>query len=194
MKTLSLVCIAGLLIACGNPTKTNNVEKSILKLSDSINIEHSDVIEQTQNSDYLKIVGDSVEIPYFEIELKLSNKAEDKLKTNNETVILMAYFEGITNFENIPDKYKDRIDGGFHLLSYPIELTDKRLARFENIKFSKDLYDFLENKDIRLLINVFSGRKSSEFNLLHCDILEGFISEIKGKRFTINGKLIYDDD
>ena len=49
MKMLSLVCMAGLLIACGNPTKKNNVEKSILKLSDSVNIEHSDVIEQTQH-------------------------------------------------------------------------------------------------------------------------------------------------
>ncbi|MCL2312673.1 MAG: hypothetical protein FWC41_09370 [Firmicutes bacterium] len=167
MKNLILVSIAGLFIACGNP-----------------------------DSGYLKIVGDTVEIPAFEIALKLSDKAEEKLKTDNETVIVMAYFTGIAKAEHLPDKYKDRagFGGELHLLSYPIELSDQRLARFENIKFSKELYDLLDNKDIQLLINVYSGRKSSMDNLLDCDILQDFMSEIKDKRFTLNGKLIYGDD
>jgi len=184
-RTLILVSITVLLTACGNFGQ---------KKPDVVNLEHPDANEQTQNSDYLKIVGDSVEIPFFEIELNLSEKAEAKLKTDHETVIVMAYFEGIANMENIPDKYKDRAGfGRLHLLSYPIELTDKRMARFENITFPKDLYDLLENKDIMLLINVFSGRQSTEDNLLEVDILEGNMSELKEKRFTLNGKLIYND-
>jgi len=149
---------------------------------------------------HLKIVGDSVEIPWFEIELKLSEEAEKKLKDGNETIIVKAFFDGITNIESIPKKYKrkykDRIDykgifgGGLHLTQHSIELTDKRLARFENIRFSKELYDLLDNKDILLLINVFSGRRSSMNNLLDFDILQGNMSEIQGKRFTLNGKLI----
>jgi hypothetical protein len=175
MKFFILVSMVGLLIACSNPTTKNN-----------------DPVEQTQCSDYLKIIGDSVEIPYFEIELNLSEKAEEKLKANNETVIVMAYFEAmVENAETIPiqircQKFPERL----HLLSYPIELTDQRLARFENIKFSKELYDLLENKDIQLLINVFSGRKSTGDNLLDVDILQDFMSEVKGKIFTLNGKLI----
>lgn len=184
-RTLILVSITVLLTACGNFGQ---------KKPDVVNLEHPDANEQTQNSDYLKIVGDSVEIPFFEIELNLSEKAEAKLKTDHETVIVMAYFEGIANIENIPDRYKDRAGfGRLHLLSYPIELTDKRMARFENITFPKDLYDLLENKDIMLLINVFSGRQSTEDNLLEVDILEGNMSELKEKRFTLNGKLIYND-
>ena len=171
--------------ACGNPAKKNSIDKSAIELSDSINTE------------YLKIVGDSVEIPYFEIELKLSDKAEKKLKTDNESIIVMAYFTYFQEDKIYPEKYKDNVDysGELMLLSYPIELTDKRLAIFENVKFSKDLYDlFGENKDIDLLINVFSGRKSCEDNILDCTILQNPMSKIKGKRFTIEGKLIYNDD
>ena len=186
MKILILISLTGLLIACGNPTKKNETDKLIRDLSDSVNVEKPEIIEQVQNADYLKIVGDSVEIPFFEIELKLSEKAEKKLKADNETVIVMAYFLEIIR----KDDYFDERP----LTSHSIELTDKRLARFENIKFSKDLYDSLENKDIELLINVFSGRRSTENNILDCDLLQDFMSNIKEKRFTLTGKLIFGDD
>ena len=81
-ETFLVAILTSLLIACGNPTKKSGVDKSIQELSDSVNIEYSEVIEGTQSSDYLKIVGDSVEIPSFEIELILSDKAEEKLKTD----------------------------------------------------------------------------------------------------------------
>ena len=199
MKTMNFIKILililmSLVVACSNPKKKNNVDESIQDLLDSPNIEHSEEIGKLQDSGYLKIVGDSVEIPWFEIELKLSEKAEEKLKADNESIIVAAYFEGSVN-ENIPEKYKEGVEfGRLHLLTYQIELTDKRLAQFENVKFSKDLYDLLENKDIDLLINVFSGRKSTEFNILRCDILADSMSNVIGKRFTINGKLIYNDD
>ena len=89
-RTLILTILTGLLITCGNSTKKSNVDKIIQEKSDTVNIEHSEVIEEFQNSGYLKIVGDLVEIPYFEIELKLSEKAEEKLKTDNETVMLIT--------------------------------------------------------------------------------------------------------
>ena len=90
LKALALLSLTGLLIACANPTKKSNVNELIREL-DSVNTEHSEVIEKSQNSGYLKIVGDSVEIPYFEIELKLSEKAEEKLKKDNESVIVKAF-------------------------------------------------------------------------------------------------------
>jgi hypothetical protein len=37
---------------------------------------------------------------------------------------------------------------------------------------------------------VYSGRKSTNVNLLDCDILQDFVSVVKGKRFLIKGKLI----
>ena len=124
VKEVILMSATGLLMACNNPIKENNVDKLDQDLSNSVDIEHPELVEESQNLDYLKIIGDSVEIPFFEIELKLSKKAEEKLKTDNETIIVMAYFEGYTDRKNL--KVLD-------ILSYPIELTDERLARFENI-------------------------------------------------------------
>ena len=197
-KTFILAISASLFIACGgNAAKKSGIDTSIMELSDSVNIEYPEVVEEYQNSGYLKIVGDSVEIPSFEIELILSDKAEEKLKTDNESIIVAAYFTYYQEDHIYPEKYKGLLDyrGELTLFDYRIELTDTRLARFENVKFSKDLYDvFGENKDIDLLINVVSGRKSSIYNLLHCDILQNSMSEIKGKRHTLKGKLIYNDD
>ena len=62
-----------------------------------------------------------------------------------------------------------------------IELSNSRIASFEGIKFSKARYDSLANKDIRVLINVFSGRRSTQDNLLDCAILAEKMSVVKGR-------------
>ena len=201
MKTMNFIkvlILTSLVVACGNTKKKNNVDESMQDLLGSANIEHSEKIGEIPSSGYFKIIGDSVEIPYFEVKLELSEKAEEKLKLDNESVIVMAWFTYYQKDKVYPEKYKDKVDldsGELMLLSYRKELTSERLVKFENLKFPKDLYDlFGENKDINLLINIFSGRKSSEYNLLRCDILQDSMSKIKGKRFTLKGKLIYNDD
>ena len=192
MKKMILISFAVVLISCVNSVKRNNEDKSIQAISDFIAIEHTELIKQIQDFGYLKATGDSLEIPFFEIELTLSEKAEEKLKADNESVIVIAYFAGTVNDENnIPEKYKEKVEfGRLHLLEYPIELTDERLAIFKNIKFPKDLYDLLEDKDIELLINVVSGRRTTNRNFLSCDIIAEPMSRVKEKRFTIKGKLI----
>ena len=187
---LIIVCLSGLVLACGNMTRKSNIDTSNVELSDDVNTGQSELNEEFENTGYLKIIGDYVEIPWFEIELKLSDKAEEKLKADNETVIVHAEF--IHN----PDKYDPTrvLDEELLVLSHRIELTDKRLARFEHLKFSKDLYDLLENKDIVLILIVVSGRKSSLDNLLYCEGLQEPVSKIKEQRITITGKLIRNDD
>jgi len=139
---------------------------------------------------------DFVEIPFFEIELELSEMAEKILLADEESIIVTAYFESyLYNIEenkikNIPKKYIDEHMGEIHLLYHNIELTDKRLARFEHLKIPKYLYDTLEEKNIYVVINVYSGRRSSNLNILDCAVLIGPIGEIKEKKFTLNGGLI----
>ena len=140
----------------------------------------------TQN-DPLTIIGDSVEIPSFEIEISLSDKANEKLKKEKESIKVAAYFSGIPKDTTL-EEYR-------HSGEYPVtmsekELLDTRTAKFEGIRFSRSLYDSLANKNITLLINVFSGRRSSKLNFLNCDILQDSISAIKGKHFVLKGKLI----
>ena len=144
-------------------------------------------------------VGNFVEIPYFEIEVKLSNKAEDKLRTYNGAIIVTADFGGMINLETIPRRkylrYWRRFDhkdilglGGLHLVTYRIELTDERVARFENIKFPENLYNLIENRDIGVFIGVSFGR-ATRFIHSNCGFFSGYLSEIKGTRFTINCRL-----
>lgn len=140
------------------------------------------------NNNYdVEFKGDSVVIPSFEIEIKLSNKAEEKLKKSKETIIVAAYFSGIPKDTTLKEYVKT---GEYAIGSCEKELQNERIAKFEGIRFSRSLYDTLSAKSLVVLINVFSGRKSTKVNLLDCDILQDSISKIKGKRSVIKGKLI----
>ena len=186
MRNLILIILTGILFGCNSANSKETKENSTDK--NQVEISTSDLDLKS-----LKIVGDSVLIPSFEIEILLNEKAEAKLKKENESVIVMAYFNG-DPIEEIPEKYMDKVEmDGLLLLASSIELTDKRIATFENLKFSKELYDLLANKEIQLLINVYSGRKSSDLNLLQCEILQDSLSNVIGKKITLKGELIYSD-
>ena len=82
------------------------------------------------SNDYLQITGDSVEIPSFEIEVSFSPKAEEKLKTMKETIIVAAYFSGIPKDTTLKDYLKY---GEIAITSNERELSDNRVAKFEEI-------------------------------------------------------------
>lgn len=129
---------------------------------------------------------DSIVIPPFEIEVIQSALAGDSLAAVNETVIVSAYFWGD------PLKEKDQNEmGQLDIAAKDIELIGSdRVARFEGITFSKKQYAKLDDKEIRVLINIYSGRKSSEYNLLTCGILDEPVSVFAHKRFTMGCTLI----
>jgi hypothetical protein len=217
MKIFVLIIIIGTLLSCRNSTKKSNATESVQVPQNSISIDHIEPSEQIHESvqvlpsfvsidhirpteqihdlDYLKINGDLVEIPIFEIELFLSYIAEKKLMDDKESIIVAAYFTSeLDDIDKIPEEYKDRwIRGTITLLKHRIELTDTRLAIFENLEFPKDLYDLLEDKDIHVLINVFSGRRSTNVNLLNFGIVSGPISKIREKRFILIGGLLKEE-
>jgi len=145
----------------------------------------------TAGADYLQVRGDSVLIPSFEIALQLSDKANEKLMHSKETVIVAAWFAGQPK-DTSSREYAE--SGEMFIRSYQVELSNSRTARFENIQFSKTLYDLLANKDIQVLINVFSGRRSLPDNLLDCGIVSDKISAVKNRTIIISGKLIGEAD
>ena len=67
-------------------------------------------------------------------------------------------------------------------------------ARIDNLKYPREIFDQLADKDVDLSVNVFSGRKSSPDNLLDCEGLFDKVSKVANNRFTLKGKLIYGDD
>ena len=177
---IKIVFASAVFFSCSQPvkqkeeTKTNTV--AVIKKEDD---------KPVAISEYFKVVGDSAEIPSFQIEVRLSEKAEKKLKDKKESVIVTAYFSGTPK-----DSTKYMEDGEYAVGEHSIELTDSRIARFQGVKISKKMYESLFNLDIQLLINVYSGRRSSKMNFLDVRTLQKSISEFKDQKFVLTGTLI----
>lgn len=131
--------------------------------------------------------GDSITIPEFEIEVDLTDDAEILLERTGETVIVQAYITGVPKEDA---KIELTNMGEVYLADPNIELIDSRIARFRNINIARESFESLAEEDFQVLINIFSGRRSSEVNVLDCDILQEPISAVRGQRHTLTGKLI----
>lgn len=128
-----------------------------------------------------------VKLPTFQIELELSEKAEKKLRASKETVIIIAYFIGTPIDKNSKD-YSEL--SGYSVGKYSIELNTETLATFDSDYISRKMFDALEDKNFEVLINVFSGRKTSQYNILNVEHLQESIDEVKGKRHFLRARLI----
>jgi|GEM_PF-1572377 len=151
------------------------------------------VITKKEKIEATKSNNDSVIVPAFEIQLNLSEKAEKKLREENETVIIEVEFIGDPKEHILENKKYEIYDenGQLTIGSKRVELKKERNVKFKNCKVSNDLLQLLENKNYDIRINTFSGRKSSEDNLLDCDYFEDNIENVKNQIIVINGKLIY---
>jgi hypothetical protein len=130
-----------------------------------------------------KTEGDSYLIPDFEIEVELDEATAAYLKKRNETIRVIAYLSGTP----ADDKDADET-GAIQVVDQKIELTgSNRLAKFTGLKFSKAMYEKLspKDKDLDLLINVVSGFKSSEDNLIDCGLLSEKLSLVANQKHLI---------
>ena len=59
-----------------------------------------------------------------------------------------------------------------------------------SVKLNQPMMKWLDSQGPQLLINVYSGRKSSPNNLLDCGIYEGSLQAIQGQSIPIACKLI----
>ncbi|MEO7121404.1 MAG: hypothetical protein ABIY62_09920 [Ginsengibacter sp.] len=139
------------------------------------------------NISYFKLDKDSVTVLPFEIAVSLNPKAKDRIIRSRETIMIDVSLTGIPKDTTL---YSE--DGQFYVASAEKEITYGQVARFDNIKFSRKIYDQLINKDLYVNAFVFSGRKSSPDNLLDCSIIADSVSNVVNKTLTITGKLIGD--
>jgi hypothetical protein len=131
--------------------------------------------------------GDSIVFPGFEIEVALSEQARRSLSQANETIIVQAYLSGVPeDSTNVELNEMDQLDLG----SPRVEIYQPGVAKFGQIIISKKKFEALKDKDFEVLINVFSGRKSSELNLIEVEVLQEPLSKVQGKRHLLKGKLI----
>lgn len=140
---------------------------------------------------FYTLQGDSVVVPSFEIEISLSPKAKERIVNSNETIIIAIFLEGTPKD---PSKAHFEEDGSFFVGTAKREITYGQIAMFDNLKFPKKIYDQLADKNADLTVNIYTGRKSSQDNLITGDFLSDKVSNIINKRFTLKQKLIYGDD
>lgn len=124
----------------------------------------------------------------FSVAVTLSDKAMEKLKASKETVIVAGYVAGDPK-KGALKKYIDSI-GQVDLTVVKAEVNPGEIARITEIKVKQNLLDQIDRNATQLLINVYSGRKSSENNLLDCGIYEGPLKAIPSDPIAISCKLI----
>ena len=144
-----------------------------------------------QKISFYTLDGDSVLVPPFEIEISLTPKAKERIVTSKETIIVAVFLEGKPK-DSAKAHFEE--DGSFFVGSAKKEISFGQIARIDNLRFPKKIYDQLVDKDVDLTVNVYSGRKSSNDNLIDVDLLADKVSNIINKKFLLKGKLIYGDD
>ncbi|MGA2570301.1 MAG: hypothetical protein ABSF23_07250 [Terracidiphilus sp.] len=126
--------------------------------------------------------------PGFTVKVTYSQKAMSTLVTRKETVVVAGYLYGFPK-QGTPKRLIDEI-GQVDLGEIKQEVVPGAMATFDKIKPDQTLLKWLDSQGLQLLINVFSGRKSTQDNLLDCGIYEGSLQSVQGKSIPISCKLI----
>ena len=126
---------------------------------------------------------------HFELALKLSDKLVAELTAKNETIIVAAYFYADAN-----EKGAAEIDDMGR-----ITLSDERteLPPVSGAVPVNGIVDpgklALTQGEVSVNVNIFSGRKSSEDNLIGCDFIDGPVSELTAQPTEIFCGLLTED-
>jgi hypothetical protein len=124
----------------------------------------------------------------FNAAVALSAKAKRKLEESKETVVVAAYFSGNPKSGALKQYISDT--GEIDLGEKQVEIAPGAAASFGEIELKRDSLEQADNQGPLLLVNVYSGRKSSPDNLLDCGIYEGPLKAVQNKSVPISCKLI----
>jgi hypothetical protein len=127
-------------------------------------------------------------VPGFTVAITYSQKAMDKLVAGKETVIVVGYLYGFP-IPGTPQKLVDEV-GQVDMGEVKKEVAPGATATFDRIKLDPAMTKWFNSQGLQVLINVYSGRKSSPNNLLDCGIYEGALKAVQGQSIPIACKLI----
>lgn len=130
----------------------------------------------------------TVSVPGPTVTVTLSPKASQTLLTRKETIIVAAYLWGFPK-PGTSRKYIDGM-GQVDLGDFTVEILPGREAAFRSFAINRDALTRLDRRGSQLLINVYSGRKSSPNNLIDCGIYEGPLKDVENKSIPISCKMI----
>lgn len=120
--------------------------------------------------------GDQVKVPPFYVNVTLTEKARRRLEASKETIIVSVSASGGPK-KNSSVKVNEV--GLVNLINYQIELPEAGRAQFNHLLVPTLKLDQLVSQDYEVNVNVFSGRRSSQDNILSCDFFDGKISRIQ---------------
>jgi hypothetical protein len=129
-----------------------------------------------------KVKGDD-----FKVEVKLSKAASSKLAGLNETIKVIAFFDGDG------EKIKGQDSAPFRdvfLGKKEVEIQEGEKANFTNIWFSQSDYSRLYSPKYYVTLNVVSGRRAHKNNLLACDVPIETIDHFANRVTAVNCNLI----
>ncbi len=111
-------------------------------------------------------VGPRVDVPRFAIAVKLSPKAEKRLRDIHESILVIAYFDG----DALPGQGRYNPPMRDVYLGRDQNLVDaNNIARFDHSKVPLADWNRLADKDYFVTINTVSARKADQDNLLYCN-------------------------
>jgi len=126
--------------------------------------------------------------PEFSVNVRLSDAAKKKLIESKETIIVAGYFTGHPK-QGTERRYLDIKSGQVDLGDVEVEIHPDETATFSDLKLKADALARIDSGP-SILIDVFSGRKSSKDNLLYCEVYDGSFESIHGRTIDIPCQLI----
>jgi hypothetical protein len=126
--------------------------------------------------------------PEFSVSVRLSDAAKKKLIDSKETIIVAGYFTGHPK-QGTERRYLDIKSGQVDLGDVEAEIHPGETATFNDLKLKSDALARIDSGP-SILINVYSGRKSSKDNLLDCEVYDGGFESIHGRTIDIPCQLI----
>lgn len=172
-----------MLVSCKKETQPENAINP--------NLQQTAITDSVSTENQIEIVGDEVLVPDFKATIELDDELFQKLKTGKESIIADYYFYGNVADENkLSADVKEHLDlYGLKLSGDAIEITEINQPEitfdFKGIKIPKKLYDALSDKDVHLNINFYSGRKSSDNNILDVEAFDSSFNDVLKNNNTL---------
>lgn len=108
----------------------------------------------------------TVDVPKFSIVVKLTPRAETRLRAIHESIKVLAMFDG----DPLPGQGKYNPPNRDVYLGSAERLVDRNnVASFQDVKIPLRDWERLSDKNYFVTINTFSARISENNNLLDCD-------------------------
>jgi hypothetical protein len=125
----------------------------------------------------------------FSVNVHLSEAASTKLIDNNETIIVAGTFTGHPK-QGTEARYLDIKSGDVVLGDVTQEIRPGETAIFDQLNLNPDALARIDPQGPHILMDVYSGRRSSKDNLLDCDDYDGGFESIRGRTIVIRCQLI----